>query len=331
MGKTKEVEKVEVQKNKKSPLNFIFSGKHSKTIQLTLMALPGALFFILFRYLPMAGLTIAFKDYLVTGGGFWKSLAASEWVGFDNFKFLFATSDVLIAIRNTLCYNIVWIFLGLFISVAFAVMLHEITNKKLAKVYQTTMFFPYFLSWVITATFVFAFLSHERGFLNSILEAFGHEDVKWYAEKKYWPFILTFMHIWKITGYNCVIYLAAICGIDNSLYEAAMIDGASRMQRIRKITIPMLKPMMVILTIMAIGRIFAADFGLFYNVPQANMSGALKPVVDVVDTYIYNSMINLNDFGMSTAAGLAQSAIGLIMIVGANFVVRKVDEDLSLF
>lgn len=313
------------------PRRSLLSGKHSKTIQLTLMALPGALFFILFRYLPMAGLLMAFKNYVVTGKGFWSSLLTSEWVGFDNFKFLFATKDILVAIRNTFCYNIVWIFLGLFVAVALAIMLHEITNTKTAKVYQTAMFFPYFLSWVVTATFVFAFLSHERGFFNQILTGIGQEPVQWYAEKKYWPFILTFMNIWKSAGYNCVIYLAAICGIDQFLYEAAMIDGATRMQRIRHITIPMLKPMMVILTIMAIGKIFAADFGLFYNVPQANMSGALKPVVDVVDTYIYNAMINLNDFGMSTAAGLAQSLVGLIMIITANFVVRKIDDDLSLF
>lgn len=309
----------------------LLSNKHGKTVQLTVMALPGALFFILFRYLPMAGLVMAFKDYVVTGQGFWKSLMTSEWVGFDNFKFLFATKDILIAIRNTFLYNIVWIFLGLVVAVSLAIMLTEITNAKMAKVYQTAMFFPYFLSWVVTATFVFAFLSHERGFLNQIITYFGGEPIQWYSEQKYWPFILTIMNIWKSAGYNCVIYLAAICGIDKSLHEAAMIDGASRMQRIKYITIPMLKPMMVILTIMAIGKVFSADFGLFYNVPQANMSGALKPVVDVVDTYIYNAMINLNDFGMSTAAGLAQSLVGLIMITMANFVVRKIDEDLSLF
>lgn len=316
---------------KKTKSRRRISGKHSKTIQLTVMALPGALFFILFRYLPMAGLLMAFKNYMVTGRGFWGSLFSSEWVGFDNFKFLFATPDVLVAIRNTLLYNGCWIFLTLFVSVAFAIMLNEITNKKMAKVYQTLMFFPYFLSWVVAATFVFAFLSQERGFLNQMITAMGGESVQWYAEQKYWPFILTFMNLWKNVGYNCVIYLAAICGIDHSLYEAAMIDGATRMQRIRHITVPMLKPMMVILTIMAIGKIFAADFGLFYNVPQANLSGALKPVVDVVDTYIYNSMINLNDFGMSTAAGLAQSVVGLIMIITANFVVRRIDDELSLF
>lgn len=322
-------------KSKSSHLSLkkqsLFSGKHSKTIQLTIMALPGALYFILFRYIPMAGLIMAFKDYVVTSNGFWGSLISSQWVGFENFKFLFATKDVLIAIRNTLCYNIFWIFLGLFVAVALAIMLDEITNSKMKKVYQTAMFFPYFLSWVVAATFVFAFLSHERGFLNQIITFFGGKPIQWYAEQKYWPVILTLMNIWKTAGYNCVIYLAAICGIDKSLYEAAMVDGATRMQRIRHITIPMLKPMMVILTIMAIGKVFAADFGLFYNVPQANLSGSLKPVVDVVDTYIYNSMINLNDFGMSTAAGLTQSVIGLIMIVTANFVVRKVDEDLSLF
>ena len=311
--------------------NPLFLSKHSKTIQLTVMALPGAIYFILFRYIPMAGLIMAFKDYVVTGRGFWASLISSRWVGFDNFKFLFATKDVLIAIRNTLLYNISWIFLGLFVAVALAIMLDEISNTKMKKVYQTAMFFPYFLSWVVAATFVFAFLSHEKGFINQIIVHFGGQPVQWYAEKKYWPFILTFMNIWKTAGYNCVIYLAAICGIDKSLYEAALIDGAGRMQRIRHITIPMLKPMMVILTIMAIGKIFAADFGLFYNVPQANLSGSLKPVVDVVDTYIYNAMFNLNDFGMSTAAGLAQSVVGLIMIVSANFIVRKVDEELSLF
>ena len=309
----------------------MMSGKMKSTIELTIMALPCAIVFIMLKYFPMGGLLMAFKKYRITSKGFIQSLLSSEFVGFDNFKFLFQTEDVLIAVRNTLLYNTLWIVIGLVISVTFAIMLNEITNKRLAKLYQTAMFFPHFLSWVVVASFVFAFLSHERGFINNIIAAGGNEKIMWYLDRKYWPYILTIMHIWKATGYSSVVYLAAICGIDKTFYEAAMIDGATKLQKIRYITIPMLTPMMSILTIMSIGKIFSADFGLFYNVPQAASSGALKPVIDVVDTYVYNTMLNLNDFGMSTAAGLTQSVVGLVMIIGANSIVKYFNEENSMF
>lgn len=306
-------------------------GTAKKTIELTIMALPGAALFLLIRYFPMVGLVMAFKNYHSNGQGFFSSLASSKWSGFQNFKFMFQSSDLLVAIRNTLLYNIVWIILGLVISVAVAIILNEITNKKTAKLYQTAMFFPYFLSWVVAASFFFAFLSHERGLINSMLALFGKQPVMWYSETKYWPFILTFANLWKGIGYNSVIYLAAICGIDRSLYEAAAIDGAGKWKQIKYMTIPMLKPMMFILLIMSIGRIMSADFGLFWNVPMAESSGTLKPVISVVDTYVYTAMTDLNDFGMSTAAGLSQSVVGFILIMLANTTVRKFNEDYSLF
>ncbi|MFU0800628.1 MAG: ABC transporter permease subunit [Xylanivirga thermophila] len=305
------------------------SQSFKKNFALTMMVLPGALWFLIFKYIPMLGIVIAFKDFKISKGGFFASVINSEWVGLKNFKFLFATNDAYVIIRNTVGYNILWLFLGLFISVFFAIMLNEIASKKLAKVYQTAMFFPFFLSWVVVSYFVFAFLSSESGFLNKMLENMGIAAKDWYMEPKYWPFILTFVSLWKGTGYNSVVYLAAICGIDKTYYEAAMIDGATKWEQIKYITIPSIKPMMIMMTILGIGRIFSADFGLFYNVPRN--SGALYPVTNVIDTYVFRGLMKMGNIGMSTAAGLFQSLVGFVLILITNKVVNRIDEDSALF
>ncbi|WP_340024800.1 ABC transporter permease subunit [Paenibacillus sp. FSL K6-1096] len=304
-------------------------GKSAKDILrnkvLLLMVLPGTLWFLFFSYLPMAGTVIAFKEYRFSRDGFWASIVNSKWVGWDNFKFLFSTNDAFLITRNTILYNVAFIVLGLILSVLLAVVLSEIANKKLAKFYQTGMFLPYFLSWVVVGYFAFSFLSSERGLLNSL---FG-SNISWYSESKYWPFILIFVYLWKAVGYNSVVYLAAIMGIDKSLYEAAMIDGASKLQQIRSITLPMLKPIITIMTLLAIGKIFYADFGLFYQVPRD--SGTLYSVTNVIDTYVYRGLKTTGEIGMSTAAGLYQSVVGFVLVLTSNYIVRKFDKDSALF
>ncbi|MFF2093167.1 ABC transporter permease [Paenibacillus sp. NPDC058174] len=301
----------------------------NKNKAMLVMVLPATLWFILFSYLPMAGMVIAFKEYRYSRDGFLASIIESKWVGLQNFKFLFSTNDAYIITRNTVVYNIFFIVLGLIIAVAMAIVLAEITNKKLAKIYQTGMFLPYFLSWVIVGYFVFSFLSVDRGVVNRIAGSFGLDPVSWYSDPTYWPIIIVVVFLWKSVGYNSVIYLAAIMGIDKSLYEAAMIDGANKWQQIRNITIPMLTPLMTILTLLAIGKIFYADFGLFYQVPRD--SGTLYSVTNVIDTYVYRGLKSTGEIGMSTAAGLYQSLIGFILVITSNGIVRKFNKDNALF
>lgn len=308
------------------------SGFIKKVIRnrfMLLMILPGTIWFLIFAYLPMFGTVLAFKDFRISPDGFFASVFNSEWVGFKNFEYLFTTNDAYIITRNTILYNLAFIILGLIIAVGFAIMLSELVNKRTAKVYQTGMFLPHFLSWVIISYFAFTFLSVDKGTLNQIITYFGGEPISWYSEAKYWPYIIIFVGIWKGVGYNSVIYLAAITGIDKSYYEAAVIDGASKWKQVRYITIPLLKPLMIILTILAIGGIFRSDFGLFYQLPKD--SGALYPVTNVIDTFVYRGLINMGDIGMSTAAGLYQSFVGLVLILVANYIVRKIEKDHAIF
>ncbi|NIK79029.1 putative aldouronate transport system permease protein [Paenibacillus castaneae] len=301
----------------------------NKNKAMLIMVLPATLWFIFFSYLPMAGMVIAFKEYRYSRDGFLASIIQSKWVGLQNFKFLFSTNDAYIITRNTVLYNIFFIVLGLVIAVAMAIMLAEITNKKLAKVYQTGMFLPYFLSWVIVGYFAFSFLSLDKGVVNHMFSWFGIDPVNWYSDPTYWPIIIVVVFLWKSVGYNSVIYLAAIMGIDKSLYEAAMIDGANKWQQIRNITIPMLTPLITILTLLAIGKIFYADFGLFYQVPRD--SGTLYSVTNVIDTYVYRGLKSTGEIGMSTAAGLYQSIIGFVLVITSNGIVRKFNKDNALF
>lgn len=296
--------------------------------ELLLLTLPGAIWFIVFAYMPMFGVILAFKDWRVHGG-FWESLFKSEWVGLDNFKFLFASSDAWLITRNTIFYNIAFIILGIALPVTLAILLKEMYNKKLSKYFQTAMFLPYFLSWVVVSYCLFAFLSPDKGYLNSIRESLGMSQVSWYTEAKYWPFIIILMSQWKGVGYGTVVYLASICGIDKSYYEAALVDGASKWQQIKSITIPLLKPVIIIMFINAVGGMFRSDFGLFFQLPKD--SGALYPVTNVIDTYVYRGLMNLGNIGMTSAAGLYQSVVGLILILTTNAIVRKVDNENAFF
>lgn len=296
--------------------------------ELLLLTIPGAIWFLVFAYLPMFGVVVAFKRWKIHGG-FFESLVNSKWVWFDNFKFLFQSSDAWLITKNTILYNLVFIILGIVLPVTLAILLNELLNKKLAKFYQSSMFLPYFLSWVVVSYCLYAFLSPEKGYINGILQTMGIKGVSWYTEPKYWPFIIIFMSQWKAVGYGTVVYLASICGIDKSYYEAAMIDGASKIQQIKYITVPLLKPVMIIMFITSIGGMFRGDLGLFYQLPKD--SGALYPVTNVIDTYVYRGLMNLGDIGMSSAAGLYQSFVGLILILTSNAIVRKVDEENAFF
>lgn len=296
--------------------------------ELLLLSMPGAVWFIIFAYLPLFGILVAFKKFRLSGG-FISSLINSEFVGFENFKFLFSSGDAFVIVRNTVLYNFTFIILGVVLPVIVALLLNELRNKGMAKIYQSSMFLPYFLSWVVVSYCLFAFLNPEKGYVNSVLQRFGHEGISWYTEKKYWPFIIIFMSQWKGVGYNTVVYLASICGIDKTYYEAAVLDGATKWQQIKYITLPLLKPVITILLIMAIGGIFKADFGLFFQIPKD--SGPLYPVTNVLDTYIFRALKTNGEIGMSSAAALFQSTVGFVLIMIANKIVSKVDNENALF
>ena len=298
--------------------------------ELTLLALPTFIWFAVFSYLPMFGILIAFKDYKIFAGhGFLYNLLHSEWAGFGNFKFFVKSNDFLMLLRNTLLYNIVFIILGTVIPVTLAIMINLLYSKMKSKVYQTMMFFPNFMSWVVVSYFGYAFLNPSKGLMNQIIMGLGGEKIMWYAEPKYWPFILVFMNLWKGTGYGMVVYLAAITGIDESLYEAAVIDGATKFQQAKYITLPSVKPMMIMMFIMNVGHIFNSDFGLFYQVTQ-RIPSSLYTTVSTFDTYIYNALQSGTSIGRTSAASVFQAVACCITILLANFIVSKIDADSAL-
>lgn len=306
------------------------SRKRIKNIGLYVMLIPGLVILLINNYIPMFGVIIAFKKFRFTTDNFITSLIASEWSGLKNFEFFTKTDAAFVITRNTLLFNAAFIIFGLLTAVPAAIALNELRHRLLAKFYQTAMFLPNFLSWVVVGIFGFSFLSTDMGLINnSILKPLGFEPVQWYNEPKYWPFILIFAHIWKTIGNNSIIYMAAITNFDPGLYESAVIDGASKWKQITSITIPLLKPLMITLTLMNIGRIFFADFGLFYQLPQD--SGALYPVTNVIDTYVYNAFRVMADTGMSAAVGLYQAAIGFVLVMVSNYVVKKIDKESALF
>jgi len=298
-------------------------------LELALLGLPVVVWFVLFAYLPMFGIIIAFKRYRPGGSNFFDSLFKSEWMRFDNFSFLFKTPDAFIIVRNTVLYNLVFIFTGVLVSVTLAVMISLLHSPKLAKTCQTMMFLPHFLSWVVVGYFVFAFLSVDKGLVNQILKGLGHKPIQWYTQAQYWPGLLVAVNIWKGMGYSMVVYLASITGIDASLYEAAAIDGGTKWQQVKHITLPLLTPIITIMLILAVGRIFSSDFGLFYNVPRR--SGPLYDVTQTIDVYVYNALTQRNNIGFAAAASVTQSIVGLFTIVGANQLVRRLNPESSLF
>ena len=313
--------KSKVKDKQKKPMTW---KKFKGFIPLYLMALPGLIYVFINNYMPLPGLVLAFKNFNVK-----KGIYGSDWAGFKNFEYLFKTQDAYIITRNTIAYNVTFIIVNTVAAIAVAIILAELTGR-LKKLYQSAILLPFLISAVIVSYLVFAFLSTENGFINNtIFKPLGIESISWYTEKKYWPFILVFVNTWKTVGYSCIIYLATIIGFDRGYYEAAIIDGANKWQQITRITIPMLKPTIIMLTLLAIGRIFYSDFGLFYQVPQN--SGPLFPVTNTIDTYVYRGLLELGNVTMSAAAGLYQSFVGFVLVLSANLVVRKIDPDSALF
>ncbi len=289
------------------------------------MVIPGAIVLIIFSYIPMGFIFIAFKNINYSLG-----LFKSPWNGIKNFLFFLTGPDAWIVTRNVIAYNFVFIFLGNATAVAAAIALDGLRKKGFARFYQSVMFLPYFLSWIVVSALAFSFLSVDLGLLNkTILPALGVAPVAWYSTKPFWPVFLVFANLWKYTGYTSVIYFAAIAGIDVAYFEASALDGASRWQTIRSIMIPLISPIIIINVILGIGRIFYGDFGLFFQLPKNN--GSLFPVTNVIDTYVYRTLINAGDIGMSAAAGLYQAVVGFVLVLASNLIVRRVDAEKSLF
>lgn len=296
--------------------------KIKNDLPLYLMMLPGMLYLIANNYLPMFGILLAFKRINYSIGIF-----KSPWVAFDNFEYLFKTKDAFIMIRNTLAYNAVWILMDLVIAVFIALCMNEIAQRKIAKVIQPIICFPSMVSAVILSFLVYAFLSQSYGYLNATI--FKDDPVQWYNTAKYWPFILTIVHIWQGAGQSSVIYMASIGGIDKSLYESARIDGATKLEQIRYITLPLLKPMITMMLLLSVGRIFNSDFGLFYQVPLGN--GMLYETTQTIDTFVYRALMISNNVGQSSAASVFQAVIGFFLVLISNLMVRKINPENSLF
>lgn len=291
---------------------------------LLLMLLPAVAFFLLFAYIPMAGIVIAFKKYDYAGGIF-----GSAWNGLDNFRFFFESGDAWRVTRNTALYNIAFITVNNILQIFAAIMLFEVGGKWFRKLTQSALFLPYFISWVVVGAIAYNLLNYDIGTVNAMLRGLGLEPIDIYNTPAYWPYILVLVAAWKSLGYGTVMYLAAITGIDTEMYEAAEIDGANIFQRIMKVTIPNLMPTVIILVLLAVGNIFRGDFGMFYNMIGNN--GLLFSATDVIDTFVFRSLITSNDIGMSAAAGVFQSVLGFATIMTVNYAVRKYDKDRALF
>ncbi len=301
-----------------------FKKKLIKYIPLYIMLFPGFLYILINNYIPMAGIIIAFKNL-----DFRKGILKSDWAGLSNFEFLFKSPDAFLITRNTILYNTVFIITTLVFSVLVAILLSEIRSRKCVKLYQTMILLPFLISYVIVSYLAYAFLSNETGFINGVLKQLGINPVSWYTEPKYWPIILTFINVWKSLGYSAIIYLASILGIDQELYEAAAIDGTSKLKQIRYITLPLIKPTVITMLLLQIGRIFYSDFGLFYQVPLN--SGALMDATNTIDTYVFRGLMTLGDISMSSAAGVYQSFVGFLLVLLANWFTKKYSAENALF
>lgn len=309
-------------KKRKSELTFFQKVKRSRT--LLLMCLPAVLFFFAFNYMPLPGIYVAFVKYNYRDGIF-----GSKFIGLQNFQFLAQSGKLLSLTRNTILYNLAFILLGNFLAVFVAILLNEMRSKWFKKVSQTLMFLPYFISQVLVGILVFNLLNYDTGFVNGVLGSLGLEKWQPYSDPNVWPVLLVIVYIWQQTGYNSVVYFAAIMGIDGEMMEAAKVDGANGFQRIRYIILPSLKPTIVILLLFALGGIVKGNFGLFYNIVGTNP--ILYETTDIIETYVYRATMTDFNFSTASAVGLYQSIIGFIIVVTVNWVVKKIEPEYSLF
>lgn len=315
----------ETKSMKKRKKNSFFK-EINKNKWLYVLLLPGLIYFTVFCYMPMIGLYIAFVDYNPLAGMYG---LASKFVGFSNFSFFFTSNDWIKVTFNTFYLNALFIITGLFTQILLAIGLNELGNKTFKKITQTFMFLPNFLSWTVVSVFSIALFSTDAGVINHILNAVGLNSINFYQDPAVWPVLLVFLRIWKGAGFGTVIYLASITSIDQEIYEAAKIDGSTRLQSIFYITIPMLKTTTVMLLILSIGSIFNGDFGMIFALIGDNP--LLRSTTDVIDTFVYRALRLNNDVGMSSAVGLFQSVVGFIMVITANKIARKMSDDSSLF
>ena len=291
---------------------------------LYILAIPGLAFLAIFAYIPFIGHALAFEDFKLSTG-----LFHSKFVGFDNFKFFFGGRDWITVTRNTLFLNALFLGIGLSFALLLAVFINEMRNMSVKKVSQSFIFLPFFISWQVIAIMIYALLNSSTGFVTQVLTAVGMKPINWYGRPELWPAILTSANIFKYAGYNSIIFLATIVGISEELYESARIDGASRFQQVMRITLPLLRPIFIIMLLMGIGRIFYGDFGMIYGIVADN--GVLFPTTDVIDTYSYRTLRQVGNLSMSSAVVLYQSIMGLVTIVVFNWIVRKVEPDVRLF
>lgn len=302
--------------------NFIAELKKNKA--LFVMLIPALLYVIVFAYLPMSGLVLAFKNYRYDLGVF-----GSDWNGFGNFRFLFASGTGWLITKNTILYNLMNLITSQILAIIIAIFITEITNKIFKKITQSIIFLPYFISWVIVGTFVFAIFNYETGLINNMITSTGGEAVNFYSMPGVWKYIIMSFNAWKWCGYNSVIYIAAITGVDAETYEAAAIDGATIFQRIRFVTLPCIRPTLITMILLNVGRILRGDFEMFYQIIGNN--GQLYNATDVIDTYVFRSLLQNSNIGMTAAASLYQSALCFIIIMIVNNVVKRIDADYALF
>ncbi|MFD1179134.1 ABC transporter permease [Paenibacillus puldeungensis] len=291
---------------------------------LYLMFLPIAVYFIIFAYVPMAGVVMAFKEFNYRDGIF-----MSPWTGLDNFQYFFSSGKAWLVTKNTILYNVVFLGAYTVFSILAAVLISEITKKWFKRTAQTFMFLPYFISWVTVSAFVYNFLNYEYGIVNRLLTHLHLEAIDIYSNTSYWYVLLPLLYVWKWVGFGSVLYLAAIVGIDQEIYEAATIDGATRFQKITKITLPLLKPTMIILILLGLGRIMRGEFDMFYQLIGNN--GTLMDSTDIIDTLVFRSLVGSLDFGMASSVGFYQSVLTLVIILTVNYLVKRYEPDQALF
>lgn len=301
-----------------------FLAEFKKNKPLFVMICPAVILTIVMSYLPMSGLVLAFKNYRFDLGVF-----GSDWSGIENFRYLFESGTGWLITKNTIVYNLVNLITSQLLAIAIAIFISEINKKVFKKVSQSLIFLPYFISWVIVGTFVFAIFNYETGLLNSIIKAFGGDPVNVYEMPGIWPVIIACFNSWKWCGYNSVIYIAAIVGVDAEIYEAASVDGANIFQRIRNITLPSIRATVITMLLLNVGRILRGDFEMFYQIVGQN--GQLFNATDVIDTYVFRSLLQNSNLGMSAAASLYQSVLCFVIIIIVNKIVKKIDESNALF
>lgn len=289
-----------------------------------MMMAPGLLVLFVFNYMPMFGIIVAFKDFDLH-----KGILGSAWIGFDNFRFFFASQDARRVTFNTILYNTVFIVSGLSVGLLFALLLNEIRNRYFSGFYKSAMFIPYLMSWVVAGYVSYALLNVDLGLGNKAIGWLGFAPVDWYSKAEAWRYIIPLANLWKGTGYTSVIFLAGLAGIDHSYYEAAEIEGAGKIRQALYISIPMMTPIIITLFLLGLGKIFYADFGLFYNLPRE--SGLLFGTTDVIDTYVYRALRTLGDIGMASAVGVYQSVVGFALVLFSNWLVRKANKENAIF